>query len=563
MPLVAGLRDAVHAWLSADPDADDRAELAALLVAADSDGAPSAAATELEDRFSASLRFGTAGIRGPMRAGPNGLNTATVRRTAAGLASVLPPGASIAVGFDGRHRSRAFARSCAAVLAGAGCRVGLLPEAVPTPLLAFAVRHRCLAAGVMITASHNPARDNGLKVYLGAEPGRPENGAQLVPPADSQVEDAIGRVAAAAALTDGEPGELDLAALAEDYLDAVLAGVPVHPAAARELRVAYTPMHGVGAALLHAAFARAGLPAPVVVTAQAEPDPDFPTVPFPNPEEPGALDLLRRLVLDEKADLGIASDPDADRCAVVVPTSDGDARALTGDELGVLLGDATLAHRPAPVATTVVSSTMLAALAAAADVPCTVTLTGFKWLVRARPAPRFAYEEALGYAVLPDVVADKDGISAALAITARAAELRQRGATLLARLDELARAHGVHATDALSVRVSSAQAAEEVMTRLRERPPDELAGRSTTRFDDLRKPADGLPPADAVRLQLGDDARVVLRPSGTEPKLKAYLQVVVPVTADQPDGLTEARRTAAAALAALRDDVEALLRQVS
>lgn len=552
------LRDAACAWLRGDPDADDRAELTTLLAAADAGS--TAAASELADRFSTSLRFGTAGIRGPMRAGPNGVNTATVRRAAAGLAAVLPAGAEVGVGFDGRHRSRAFARSCAGVLAGAGCRVELLPEAVPTPLLAFAVRQRQVTAGVMITASHNPAGDNGLKVYLGAEPGRPDNGAQLIGPRDRDIEAAIGLMPAASALHLGTPGELDLRVLAEDYLDAVVAEIPVEGTEARAIRVAYTPMHGVGAAWVRAAFSRAGFSEPAVVGTQAEPDPDFPTVPFPNPEEPGALDLLHLLVLDEGADLGIASDPDADRCAVVVPTDDGGARPLTGDELGVLLGDATLAQRPGPVATTVVSSTMLAAMATAADVPCTVTLTGFKWLVRAEPAPSFAYEEALGYAVLPGVVADKDGISAALAVTARAAQLRRRGATLLDRLDELARAHGLHATDALSIRLPSAPAAAQIMTRLREWPPVELAGRPVTRFDDLRQPADGLPPADVIRLQLGDDARVVLRPSGTEPKLKAYLQVVVDVAADRPDSLADARRTAAAALAALRHDVEALVR---
>ncbi len=549
------LRAAVTAWLDADPDPDDRAELTTLLAAG--------ATTELADRFSAPLRFGTAGIRGPMRAGPNGVNTATVRRTAAGVAAVLRPGAEVAVGFDGRHRSRDLARSCAEVLSGAGCRVRLLREATPTPLLAFAVRSHGLDAGVMITASHNPASDNGLKVYLGTVPGRPDDGAQLVPPQDREIEAAIRRVPSAAALPVGSPDDLDVVELSERYLDEVVTATrgPGDDGLDGELRVAYTPMHGVGATLLGAAFDRAGLAVPAVVTEQAEPDPDFPTLPFPNPEEPGALDLLRRLVVHTGADLGLASDPDADRCAVVVPTPEGGARPLTGDELGVLLGDAVLTHRPGPVATTVVSSTMLAVVAAAAQVPCTVTLTGFKWLMRAEPAPHFAYEEALGYAVLPGVVADKDGISAALAVTARAAELRRRGATLLDRLDELARAHGVHATEALSVRLPSAAAADGIMARLRERPPSELAGSPVTAVDDLMQPTDGLPAADVVRLQLGGDARVVVRPSGTEPKLKAYLQVVVAVPPGGPDALATSRSTAGATLAALREAVATLLEQ--
>jgi phosphomannomutase len=461
-----------------------------------------------------------------MRDGPGGINADTVARTAAGLARFLrgrprpTAGAPDAVvGFDARHSSSRFARECASVLAGAGLRVELLSTATPTPVLAFAVRARDAAAGVMITASHNPAGDNGLKVYLGGPPDDPGSGAQLVSPDDGAIETEIRAVADTASLPRSTSTTLAAEAVIEEYLDRIC-----HLAIrSRDIRVAFTPLHGVGGEMLQRVFGQAGFPAPTVVGEQADPDPDFPTVRFPNPEEPGALDRLRRLLDDIGADLGLALDPDADRCAAVVPTPDG-LRMLTGDEVGILLGDAVLRTSPGPVATTVVSATALPALAARYGVPCHRTLTGFKWLMRSDPRLVFAYEEALGYAVRPDVVRDKDGISAALLLAAVAAELAERGRSLPDRLDEIAADIGLHVTRGVSVRLPSGTHPAEELAALRTRIPRSLGGHRVEQVSEL-------PDAAGLVLELDGDgsmrqSRVTVRPSGTEPKLKAYLELV-------------------------------------
>jgi phosphomannomutase len=472
------------------------------------------------------------------------MNRAVVHRAAAGLAAWLGPGRSVAVGYDARHGSRTFADDTARVLAGAGLRVHLLPRALPTPVLAFAVRHLGADAGVMVTASHNPPQDNGYKVYLG---GPDHGGAQLVPPADREIEACIRSAGPVAGLPLGDPGE----PLGEDVVLAyVEATVELGMTADREVRLAYTPLHGVGLATLRTVLARAGFPTPAVEPDQADPDPDFTTVTFPNPEEPGAMDRVLALGAATRADVVIANDPDADRCAVAVG-----GRMLRGDELGVLLADHILAHRPGPVATTIVSSSMLGRIARARGVPYTETLTGFKWIVRAGEDLAFGYEEALGYAVGPQVVRDKDGISAALLVAELAAGLRAGGRTLLDRLDELAAEHGVHLTDQVSVRVDDLAVIAEAMRDLRTAPPRELAGRPVTRVVDLLSaPPAGLPPSDVVVLRL-DGGRVVARPSGTEPKLKLYLEVVEDADGDLP----AARERAAERLAELRVAVEALL----
>ena len=529
------LAEQVRSWTDDDPDPGSRAELEALLGAG--------AEAELRDRFSAPLAFGTAGLRGRLRAGPNGMNRAVVHRAAAGLGAYLGPGRTVAIGYDARHGSRTFAHDTARVLAGAGLRALLLPRALPTPVLAFAVRHLRADAGVMVTASHNPPQDNGYKVYLGG-PGH--GGAQLVPPADRDIEACIRAVGPIAALPLGDPGP----PLGEDVVAAyVEATVDLGMTADREVRMAYTPLHGVGLATLRTVLARAGFPTPAVEPDQAAPDPDFPTVAFPNPEEPGAMDRVLALGLSTRADVVIANDPDADRCAVAV----GD-RVLRGDELGVLLADHILAHRPGPVATTIVSSSMLGRMARAHGVPYTETLTGFKWIVRAGERLAFGYEEALGYAVGPQVVRDKDGISAALLVAEAAAGQRARGRTLLDRLDELAAEHGVHLTDQVSVRVHDVAQIGAAMGMLRSAPPAELAGRAVLGVRDLLADPGDLPASDVLILRL-DGARVVARPSGTEPKLKLYLEVVVDAGGDVPG----ARRQAAAELADLRAAVEALI----
>ncbi|MFD0685453.1 phospho-sugar mutase [Actinomadura fibrosa] len=550
---LSGLRRRAEEWLSQDPDPATRAELRQILDAADgtADGAADGTAeAALADRFGARLEFGTAGLRGELGAGPNRMNRVTVMRAAAGLAACLPPGGRVVVGFDARHGSRRFAQDTAAVLTGAGLKVELFAGPVPTPVVAHRVRaSEDAVAGVVVTASHNPPRDNGYKVYWA-------DGAQIVPPRDAEISAAIDAV--------GRVDELPLGAgwtVLEDlgpYLDAV-SGLRLGDA--RDVSIVYTPMHGVGGPVLLEAFERAGFPAPEVVPEQAEPDPDFPTVAFPNPEEPGALDLALGLAAARGADLVIANDPDADRCAVAVP-GPGGWRALTGDEVGGLLAEHVLRHTSGDdrlAVTTIVSSSLLGSIARAHGVRSAESLTGFKWIMKAGgPGDRlvFGYEEALGYSVGDDrgvLVNDKDGIGAALAVAALAAEARRDGRTLLDLLDDQARRYGLHATAQLSVRVADLSLITGAMARLRAEPPAALAGRAVESFEDLAEGAGGLPPTDGLRFRLAGRARVVVRPSGTEPKLKCYLEIVLPVEGGEDVAAVRAR--AAEELEALRTDV--------
>ncbi|MGP4024871.1 phospho-sugar mutase [Actinomadura sp. 3N407] len=566
---MSDLRAQAEEWLAQDPDPGTRAELRALLDEGDD--------RALADRFGARLEFGTAGLRGELGAGPNRMNRVTVMRAAAGLAARLPRDGRVIIGFDARHGSRRFADDTAAVLSGAGLRPEVFAGPVPTPVLAHFTRtFDDIVAGVMVTASHNPPRDNGYKVYWA-------DGAQIVPPLDAEISaaiDAVGRVDELP-LGEGWPVHDD----AGLYLDAVSS---LRLGDDRDISVVYTPMHGVGRDVLLQAFDRAGFPAPAVVPEQAEPDPDFPTVAFPNPEEPGALGLALALAGARGADLVIANDPDADRCAVAVPAGGG-WRALTGDELGGLLAEHVLQHTTGDdrlVVTTIVSSSLLRSIAAAHGVRFAESLTGFKWIMKAGGAGPtdgaggrlvFGYEEALGYSVGDDrgvLVSDKDGIGAALAVAALAAGARREGRTLLDLLDDQAREHGLHATSQLSIRVDDRPPAPaqhhstdelrsappsritSMMTRLRTDPPALLGGRPVTSFDDLSHGADGLPPTDGLRFRLDGGSRVVIRPSGTEPKLKCYLEVVLPVD----DDITTVRARAAAQLDALRADLSAALR---
>ncbi|MFI7281606.1 phospho-sugar mutase [Micromonospora chersina] len=542
------LRARAERWLDDDPDPADRDELRSVLA-----GLPGSA-PELADRFAGPLTFGTAGLRGPLRAGPNGMNLAVVTQAAAGLVGWLAAQGGegpLVIGYDARRGSRAFAERTAQVATGAGRPALLLPRPLPTPVLAFAVRHLGAVAGVMVTASHNPPQDNGYKVYLGAQLGGELGaGAQIVPPADAGIEAAIRAVGPLAQVPLGPPGQVLGDDLVAGYVE--LAAAVVDPAGPRDLKVAYTPLHGVGAAVLTAAFARAGFATPGVVPEQAEPDPAFPTVSFPNPEEPGAVDKLVALAGSTGADIAIANDPDADRCAVAVP-ADGTWRMLRGDEVGALLADHLMRRGVAGLyATTIVSSTLLRAMAAARGLPYDETLTGFKWIVRAgggREPLVFGYEEALGYCVAPEHVRDKDGITAALTVAELAAILKAEGRTLTDRLDELAAEFGVHHTDQLSVRVEDLRVIADGMARIRAATPTALLGHPVTEVSDL------LPESDVVILRT-DAARVVIRPSGTEPKLKAYLEVVEPVT----DGdVPSARRRAHALVTELRNEIAAAL----
>jgi phosphomannomutase len=525
------------------------------------------------------------------------MNRATVRRVAAGLARYLNqldadpasgggPTRPVVIGHDARRGSPEFAAEAAHVLTGAGRRVLRLIGPVPTPVLAFAVRHLNAVAGVMVTASHNPRDDNGVKVYW-------TDGAQIVPPVDTGIAAAA---AAAGPLLDlplGGPGEALDDEVTQAYLEAIVAAVPAAGREARsQLRIAYTALHGVGLATVRQAFARAGFSPPALVAEQAEPDGAFPTLPKPNPEEPGALDLLLAEATRTGADLALANDPDADRLAVALPDPAGPAapsgsagsgwRVLTGDEIGALLGDYLLRHATDPaqrlMVTTIVSAGLLGELAAAAGAGYAETLTGFKWIMRAAddqgPGPSrhflFGYEEALGYAVT-DVVRDKDGMSAALALAGAAAEARSRGQTLGGWLDDIARRFGLYVTSQFSVDLSGGpEAGAALLAAARSAPALSLLGQPVLAVDDLglglRTRADGtkdpltLPRQDAIIWRAADRTRVAIRPSGTEPKVKIYLQVVLPV-GDDGDLSTAGpiRAQAARRLADLRQEVSEVL----
>jgi phosphomannomutase len=520
-------QDLAREWLVADPDQRMRALLAETLAAAEA-GSHEAQA-ELEDAFAGPLEFGTAGLRGRIGPGSNRMNVVVVARAAAGLARYLNErgGGAVVVGHDARHDSDLFARATAQILSGAGISVMMLPAHLPTPVLAFAVRHLGCAAGVMVTASHNPPADNGYKVYLG-------DGSQIVSPVDQEISAHIADVTALGPVADLPHGE-EWTTLGDEvvqaYVDKAAAlveeGPPLH------IRLAYTAMHGVGGEVFLRVLEQAGFPEPVVVAAQFAPDADFPTVSFPNPEEPGAMDLALAAAREADCDLVIAHDPDADRCAVGVPTADG-WRMLSGDEVGYLLGWWIAAgnrrlSRRGVFAQSIVSGSMLARIAADAHLDYEQTLTGFKWIARV-PDLAYGYEEALGYCVDPNGVRDKDGITAGLMVAEMAARLKGWNGSLLQVLDDLAGEYGVHATRQVSVRVSDLTRIAAVMSALRASPPATVAGTAVASFEDLAQGAPGLPPTDGLRILLTSGARIIVRPSGTEPKVKCYLQSVVPVT---------------------------------
>jgi phosphomannomutase len=583
----SGLAATALAWREADPDPETRAELDQLLGAGDAVDAAAA----LAGRFEGSLAFGTAGIRAAMGAGPMRMNRLVAGRVAAGLARHIAArdpaaaAAGIVIGYDGRAKSDLFAADVARILSRAGVSVSMLPGPLPTPVLAFSVRHLGAAYGVMVTASHNPRQDNGIKVYV-------RDGGQLLSPADADIAsfiDAVDPLRLPAGWAEGPfeftPADESVSA----YITAVAAGGR-SPGREPGLKVVHTALHGVGDATLRAVLAAAGWPDPVPVAAQQHPDPAFPTVPYPNPEQPGVLDLAAATAEREGADLVLANDPDADRLAVMVPGPAG-WRMLTGDELGALLGDAVLTGpgagtgagtggRPPVVATTVVSGSLLRRLAQAAGVRCVTTLTGFKWIARAGGADGtlvYGYEQALGYAVRPDLVADKDGISAALLALQLAAEEAGQGRALADRLDDLALAHGVHITRQRSLRADGAAGLArlaEAVDRVRKEPPRVLAGQPVAVTDLLegaegvvdlaggraeRCPGQPIPPANVLIWRVGGDARLMIRPSGTEPELKIYAEVVRP--APSRGELADARASAdagveqllTAAAAALQD----------
>jgi len=539
------LTSRVRAWVDDDPDPATAQE-----------HGDRAAVADLEDRFAGMLEFGTAGLRGALGGGPNRMNRAVVQRAAAGLVAYLQTDCAISepmvvVGFDARYNSDVFARDTAAVVVGAGGTAAILPRPLPTPVLAFAIRHLGADAGVMVTASHNPPQDNGYKVYLG-------DGSQIVPPTDAQIASHIAAVASVRDLWLAEDGWQNLGDEVQDaYVARVAALLPDD--GSRDVDVVHTALHGVGDDTLRRVFAAAGIPEPKTVPSQAVPDPDFPTVSFPNPEEAGAIDAALAVARDVHPDVVIANDPDADRCAAAV-LDHGKWRMLRGDELGALLFDASLRRGLAPdavVACSIVSSRLLAALAESTGYRHVETLTGFKWIARV-PGLGYGYEEAIGYCVAPDVVRDKDGVSAALILAWYTAWLKAHGRTPLDVLDDLAVEHGVYATDAFSVRVADLAQIPPVMERLRSAPPENLGTVRVAQVDDLARGDGGLPPTEGVRWFMADRSRVIVRPSGTEPKLKVYLEAIEPVP--DRDQLAGSRRTASERLAALRTAMESLTR---
>ena len=534
-----------RAWLRQDPDAETRDELAGLVTRAASGDA--AAANDLDDRFRTRLAFGTAGLRGALGAGSNRMNRVLIAQAAAGFAAYLhrrTPGRTptVVIGYDGRRNSRRFALDSAELFAGAGLRAILLPRLLPTPVLAFAVRHLEADAGVMVTASHNPPNDNGYKVYLGGA----DAGAQIVSPADAEIAAHIERVADAeqvGSLPRSGDYEISDESVVDAYVAATAAVAPA-PESARGLTWVYTAMHGVGWETFARILDAAGYPRPKTVGEQLDPDPTFRTVAFPNPEEPGAMDLAFAAGRRTRADFIIANDPDADRLAVAIPDESvkGGWRRLSGNEIGLLLGAraarAAEGTAGASLACSLVSSPGLGAIASHHGLDFHETLTGFKWISRA-PGIVFGFEEALGYLVNPEIVRDKDGISAAIAVLGLAAEARERDETIASLLADLGETYGHFASGQVSIRVEDLEIIDKVMLSLRTLPPTRIGETAVAESEDLLRAGHGQPSGDVLRYRLTDDSRVIVRPSGTEPKLKVYLDAQAPSAHEAAGIVTE------------------------
>jgi phosphomannomutase len=582
MAQMASHRELAEAWLAEDPDPTTAGELRTLLAAYDA-GDP-AAQKDLAERFTGALEFGTAGLRGVLGAGPQRMNRVLVRKVTAGLAAYLVanvPDArqrGVVIGHDARHNSRVFAEDTARVLGGAGIKSYLAHRPWPTPTTAWAVTEQRACAGVMVTASHNPPEYNGYKVYWG-------NGAQIIPPHDTGIAAEVAKIGRSDQLAMPALDELRRAgtlidlteALHDDYLTQVIALRARPDLDGRALVIAYTPLHGVGTLSVEGGLTRAGFPRFHTEPSQREPDPDFPTVAFPNPEEKGAMDRVLALAKAVSADLVLANDPDADRLCVAVPEGDaagGGAgagyRLLTGDQVGALLADYLLEVGPKDrrmVATTIVSSQLLGFLAQKAGADYRETLTGFKWIGNAAMdyekthGGRFVmgYEEALGYSVGP-LVRDKDGVSAAIMFAELTAWNRARGKTVLEHLDDIYRKVGLFVTEQVSLTKPGAEGLAQIraaMTQFRNAPPRDLAGQAIDQVVDLLRGEGGLPPSDVLVFKLAGGRRVIMRPSGTEPKLKSYYEVRVEVRAGEAIAL--ARTRGLAELASLRDAHQRLL----
>ncbi|MFM8329529.1 MAG: phospho-sugar mutase [Actinomycetales bacterium] len=509
------LRAEVLAWIEDDPDQKTREELARWLQQEDSE--------KIESCFQGFLQFGTAGLRGALGPGPSRMNRAVVSKTAAGLSIFMKKNSlsSIVIGRDARYGSEDFTEDTAQIMSGAGFKVYVLPRPLPTPVLAYAVRKLNCDVGVMVTASHNPPQDNGYKVYLGGKvSGINYFGSQIIAPTDAEISAEIASTPKLSEVPRAKVWEVLSESIISDYIKetAELVDKPL------PIKVVYSPLHGVGKDTFVKVIEAAGFEKPLVVKEQAEPDPDFPTVAFPNPEEPGAIDLALDLAAREGADLVIANDPDADRCAVAI--NDGGWRMLRGDEVGALLGEyLARRYRTGVFANSIVSSSILGKIAEHYGIPFFETLTGFKYLSKVEGLT-YGYEEALGYSVAPNSVNDKDGISAGLILIQLAAELKRDGRTVSDLLNEIWARHGFHGTRQISIRTNKLSDIEFVMVKLRSKLPKQLGQFEVTSFDDLEKPTNDLPPTDGVRIWLDQKYRVIVRPSGTEPKIKCYIEVI-------------------------------------
>ena len=522
----------VQAWIADDPDPKTAAELTALLTAADE--------TTLRKYFAGFLQFGTAGLRGPVGPGPSCMNRAVVGRAAAGIAAYMKTRGMnrVVIGRDARYGSEDFTQESAEIFSGAGFEVFILPRPLPTPVLAFATSELGCDIGVMVTASHNPPQDNGYKVYVGpTADGIVYASSQIISPTDGFMSAEISSVTSLASVPRGNKWTILDDSVLDKYvaLTAKLAPTPGN------LKVVYTAMHGVGLETLTKVFKSANLPDLFLVTEQVQPDPDFPTVAFPNPEESGAIDLAIKKAIEVGADLVIANDPDADRCAAAVKNVDGKWRMLTGDELGTIFGEwIARNHREGSFGNSIVSSSVLGKIAAHYSIDFQEVLTGFKWLAKIEDL-EFGYEEAIGYAVDPKTVNDKDGISAAVFLTQIATELKTQGKSLLDLLDEVWARHGFHGTDQISIRVSDMGQIAKLLNMLRKSPPEFVAGLKVSSIDDLAAPTNGLPPTDGLRIWLDGGIRIIVRPSGTEAKLKCYVEVITKDAASAKLKLEELR----------------------
>ena len=507
----------VQAWITDDPDPSTASQLQQWL---DTNNE-----AELRASFNGFLQFGTAGLRGPIRPGPSGMNRAVVGRTAAGIVSYMKERnlTSVVIGRDARYGSEDYTFETAEIMSGAGMKVFVLPRPLPTPVLAFATNELGCDVGIMVTASHNPPQDNGYKVYLGGTvDGIEYRGSQIVSPTDVSIAHKIAGITSLKQQPRGKEWTVLGEEIIEKYIDRT-ASLATKPGS---LRIVYTAMHGVGTETLQRVFHKAGFTSPILVEAQAAPDPDFPTVAFPNPEEPGAIDLALETAKSFDADLVIANDPDADRCAAAVKDPVTGWRMLRGDELGAILGESIARKTTTGIfANSIVSSSILKKIAEHYQLDFKETLTGFKWLAKIKGLT-FGYEEALGYAVDAKTVNDKDGISAAITLAQIATDLASDGKTLLDLLDEIWARHGFHATEQISIRLSDLSKVGVILGGIRNNPPKNIAGRVVTSIDDLAAPKDGLPPTDGLRIWLDGGVRIIIRPSGTEAKMKCYIEVI-------------------------------------